>query len=69
MIVSTLVLYFLRNITAVYRNITNSTVLLEVTPPAFSEKTAYATQQLIATLYEIADRRTVMEGTNTLIFA
>lgn len=36
-------------------------VLLELTPPAFTEKTAYTTQQLFSVLHDLGERKTLMD--------
>src|SRR3989338_8637301 len=45
-------LYILRRILNIRSSISEDSVLLELTPPAFSEKTAYTTQQLFSVLHD-----------------
>jgi hypothetical protein len=53
-LVLTFIIYFLRRILAIKFALTEPSMLLELTPPAFSEKTAYTTQQLFATLHDLS---------------
>ncbi len=41
--------------------LTEKSVLLEITPPSITEKTAYTTQQLFSVLHNLANRKTFME--------
>ena len=45
-------IYLLRKILNIRSSLSEDSVLLELTPPAFSEKTAYTTQQLFSVLHD-----------------
>lgn len=53
-LVITFIIYLLRKILALKFALTEPSILLELTPPAFSEKTAYTTQQLFSTLHDLS---------------
>ncbi len=55
---------FLLLVRLIYRNKKSANekyVLLEITPPDYSEKTAYTTQQLFSTIYGLGERRTLID--------
>lgn len=56
-----ILLWLIRRIYLIKNSLKETSILLEITPPAFSEKTAYTTQQLFSVIHNLGDRRTWVE--------
>lgn len=56
----TVILLVIRKILSVKATLTEPSVNLEITPPAFTEKTAYTTQQLFGTLHDLSRQKTFL---------
>ncbi|CAN5181104.1 hypothetical protein BH09PAT1_BH09PAT1_3230 [soil metagenome] len=54
-------LYFIRWILSLKRSLFEPSVMLELTPPATTEKTSYTTQQLFAVIHNLGIQRTLFE--------
>src|SRR5207248_2542151 len=54
-------LFIFRKILILIKVLKEPSVLLEVTPPAFTEKTSYTTQQLFSVLHNLGERRTISD--------
>ncbi len=52
-----LVVYILRKIYLIRRSLTENSILLELTPPSFTEKSAYTTQQLLSVIHDLGKQR------------
>lgn len=54
-------LFLLRLILQIRRSLRESSVLLELTPPAFTQKTAYTTSQLFSIIHNLGEKRTFLD--------
>ena len=57
----TIIIVILRVVVSFILYFLEKSVFLEITPPAFTQKTAYTTQQLFSVLHTIGSQRTVFE--------
>ena len=57
----TIIIVILRVVVSSILYLLEKSVFLEITPPAFTQKTAYTTQQLFSVLHTIGSQRTVFE--------
>lgn len=57
----TIFLLIIRKVLSIKNALTEPSVLLELTPPAFTEKTSYTTQQLFTTLHDLS-RQTALSN-------
>lgn len=53
----TFILFIIRKFFALKHAFTEQSILFELTPPAFTEKTSYTTQQLFATLHDLSKQK------------
>lgn len=54
-------LWLIRRIYLIKNSFQETSIILELTPPAFTEKTAYTTSQLFSVIHNLGDRRTWIE--------
>ncbi len=57
----TAIVFILRKFLTIRKSLNETSILLELTPPAFMQKTAYTTQQLFSVIHNLGDRRTFWE--------
>ncbi len=64
-------IYLVRKIISFKRSFTEKSILLELTPPATTEKTAYTTQQLFSVIHNLGKQRTFLDKLtgNKIVFA
>ncbi len=55
------ILLIIRRLLLIKKSLNEQSVLLELTPPAITEKTAYTTQQLFSVVHNLAKRKTFRE--------
>src|SRR6266700_5289910 len=60
-ITSVALLYTLRKLWNIIKQLQQHSVFLELTPPAFTDKTSYTTQQLFSVLHHLGSQRTFFE--------
>lgn len=63
-------LFVIRRLFAIKRSLAQDFTLLELTPPAITEKTAYTTRQLFSVIHNLAENRTFIDkliGQKTII--
>src|SRR5260221_2417225 len=53
--------FTLRKVLNIRNYLLQKSIFLELTPPAFTEKTAYTTQQLFSVLHNIGSQRTIVD--------
>ncbi len=51
----------IRRLFLIRKNLREESILLELTPPAFTEKTAYTTQQLFSIIHNLAERKSMLD--------
>ncbi len=54
-------LFLVRLVFQIKRSLSEPSVLLEITPPAFAEKTAYTTAQLFSVIHDLGKKRTFLD--------
>lgn len=57
----TIILLVIRKLIRLRKDLTEESVLLELTSPASTEKTAYTTQQLFSVLYDLGNQKTLLD--------
>lgn len=60
-IICIFIVYFLKRIFILWENIKSKTVLLELTPPATTEKSSYTTQQLFSVIHSLGVQKTLID--------
>lgn len=61
LVVLTFILITIRKILAFRKSFTEKSILLELTPPAMTEKTAYTTQQLFSVIHNLGKQRSLID--------
>src|SRR3989344_2692662 len=56
-----LIILIIRRSLLIKKSLNEKSILLELTPPAFTEKTAYSTQQLFSIIHNLGERRTFID--------
>ena len=56
-----LIILTIRKILLIKKSLNEKSILLELTPPAFTEKSAYTTQQLFAVIHNLAETKTFLD--------